>query len=195
MSNLNPDFSLSVQKAKNHQDELRTIYKSIISLVNDLRSRSKIHMNQISDLEDGLSLGMKDQPADELNKKNNIEQLSEDINQFNSNITTTIKRFEDEFDLILDSYEQAILAFTAKEGELSSLLRLRKEMIYLEYLLRKFKSKITALQQMNNVLFSFSNELRQVKDRYKNNLSNVSSSITIACEKSYKVIEKIQSIS
>ncbi len=85
-------------------------------------------------------------------------------------------------------------AYDAKEGELSSLLGVRKKMLFLILLVRKFKQKIVSLQLLNQALLSLSPEMSEAKLHFKSNLVFVNSSMSAAIEATEHLVNQIESI-
>jgi len=179
MGEIKSEFTSAIETAKIHQKNLQEIYRNNIGLVNDLKTRSKIYMNQVSDLEEGLSLN-KSNSTDDIELT--IEKLANDIERFNQEIGENTSNFNTEIELIIEQLSLALAHYKGKSGELSSILEMRKQLLYLSLVLRKFKSKIVSLQLMNNALFAFSDELQSAKIAYRSNLINVSSSVVIALD-------------
>ena len=190
MNKSNTEFYTSILMAKKHQNELRTMYKSIIRLLNDLRDQSKYQMTQISDIEDGL---VESAIKIEFHKKN-IAALTQDIKEFNLKMKPIVLGFNTEYDQIFNAYKAAIAVYRHEDNERNNLEKAQQELVFLDQLLRRFREKIASLQQMNNVLFSFSEEFKKVKENYKENLSYVNASVSTAIDNNHKVIEEIQSI-
>ncbi len=180
---------LSIEEAKNHQIELRAIYKEIIGVVNDLKTRSKSYMEYVSDIDDGLDIKYSKQAEE------NIAQLAINIEEFNSKVGTTLNRFNKEFNSLKLAYQKAFGFFKGNPGEFSLLIEVRKNLLYLSALLRKFRSKIAALQQVNNVLFSLSSsENKKSRESYRANLSSVHSTVLLAIEQISVLSRKIESL-
>lgn len=183
------NFHTRIAQSRKHQKALYAIYKSTIGLVNELKIRSKKYMGQVADIDQGFSNDLTS-TQEQINK--NVKKLTENIATFNLQIGEKSEEFSNELNAYLDHLDSAIKFYAGKEGELSDLLKSRRELLFLEALLRKFKIKINSLQLMNNALFSFSQEMKAVKDAYKSNLINVSTLITQALEECLSRIEKIE---
>lgn len=177
-----------IKDAQSAQQKLNELYRSSIGLVDSLKTRSYKYMNQVSDIEDGLL----DPDNDLKSMETNITALSKDIKQFNESIEKQIDGFSKEIRRLTKKYEEACDAYQGEKGELSTLLDARKRLLYLDIVIRKFRSKITSLQQMNNILFSFSEELKQIKKDYKRNLILVNSELANSLELCSETIKKIE---
>jgi prefoldin subunit 5 len=134
-------------------------------------------MEQVADIDSGLE---EDPKETEKVIQDNIAKLSKNIDRFNREIGDYSDDFNREMHEMIDHLKAAAKLYDAEKGQLTDFLKVRRELMYLEALIRKFKSKIMSLQLMNNVLFSFSQEMKNVKDAYKSNLVNVSSEMTEA---------------
>ena len=184
-------FNQNLARAREHQKALNKIYRSTIGLVNDIKNQSKKYMEQVADIDGGLE----DDPKEtEKIIQDNIGELSKNIEQFNSEIGEHCDNFNQEINEMIDHLKSAARAYSSKKGQLSEFLKVRRELLYLEALIRKFKNKILSLQLMNNVLFSFSQEMKHVKDAYKSNLVNVSSEMTEAKELCIEMVDEIEGL-
>ena len=183
------DCNHLIKKGKKHQKTLNGIYKANVGLVNNIKTLSKYYMDQLADVDSGLEVeaGMK-----KVNE--NLKELVAGITNFNQKIEKSCEDFTDEIEKLFDCYEQAAELYEAKEGELTNFLTTRRELLYLEVLINKFKLKINSLQLMNNALFSFSNEFKGVKDAYKSNLITISTVMQQASENCRNIILKIESL-
>ena len=183
------EFDHFIDKGKNHQQTLNSIYKANVGLVNTIKTLSKYYMNQLANVDSGLDA------EGGLNKVNeNLEQLVTGISNFNEQIGESCENFTDEIEKLIDTYELAAKKYNAKEGELTVFLTTRRELLYLEALIIKFKLKINSLQLMNNALFSFSAEFKDVKDSYKSNLITISTAMQQASEGCREIIKKIENL-
>lgn len=181
-------FVEQINEAKKAQLQLNKLYKSTINLIDRLKNRSRKYMNQVSNIEDGLLDPDEDLKAMELN----INALSSDIKAFNDSIEKQINGFSKEIKSLTRMYQEACKAYKGEKGELSTILEARKRLLYLDAVIRKFRLKINSLQQMNNILFSFSEELKRVKSDYKRNLIMVNSELAVSldlCDETIRVIE------
>jgi len=181
-------FTEQVDQAKEAQLQLNKLYKSTISLIDSLKNRSRKYMNQVSNIEDGLL----DPENDLKSMEENIKALSRDIKMFNESIEKQIMGFSREIKDLTKTYQEACNFYKGEKGELSTILEARKRLLYLDAVIRKFRHKINSLQQMNNILFSFSEELKKVKMDYKRNLILVNSELATSLELCYETIRKIE---
>lgn len=178
-----------IAEAKGHQTDLQATYKEIIGVVNDLKTRSKAYMSYVADIDDGLEINYSSEAEE------NIVQLAKNIEEFNSKITPTLSNFIQAFKSLEDTYLNAFKLYSEKDGELSLLLEVRRGLLYLSALLRKFRSKIASLQQVNNVLFSLSSSDNIIsRESYKENLKKVNSSILLAIEQIAALTLKIETL-
>lgn len=185
----NKDFEKTITEATEALGRLNKLYRKTIGLVDSLKSRSIKYMNQVSNIEDGL-----ENATDEDTFQKNIDALTRDIREFNSVISKRSKEFSQEIQLIMQMYQDACDEYKGEKGEMSDLLNARKRLLYLDVVIRKFRSKISSLQQMNNVLFSFSEELRSVRKEYSDNLIMINSELALSMEKCGETIKKIELI-
>ncbi|MEQ8909918.1 MAG: hypothetical protein RIC95_12035 [Vicingaceae bacterium] len=185
------EFKTKLETARQHQKALNQIYKATVGLVNDLKNRSKKYMVQVADIDQGFS-NSPEKDQEQIEK--NVNQLTDNIKVFNAEIGERGNHFSTELSDYIEYIDQALALYKGEKGELSDLLRIRRELLFLEALLRKFKSKISSLQLMNNALFAFSQEMRGVKEAYRSNLINVSTLITQAMEDCQERIERIEDI-
>jgi len=181
-------FVDQINEAKRAQLQLNKLYKSTINLIDSLKNRSRKYMNQVSNIEDGLLEPDEDFKAME----QNIKALGSDISEFNESIEKQINGFSKEIKALTKMYKDACLSYSGEKGELSAILEARKRLLYLDAVIRKFRHKINSLQQMNNILFSFSEELKRVKKDYKRNLILVNSELAISLEDCAETIRKIE---
>lgn len=178
-------FEQTTRSGENYQAELFDIYKSSIGLINDLRKRSKQYMNLLSDIEGGLSTG-----GETENIESTLALLTKDIQSFNEIIGDKCDAFSKASEDMLLQYAEACNNYEAKEGQLSKLLEIRKQLLFILALIRKYKYKINSLQLMNNILFSLSADLKEAKDAYKSNLIYISTAMTYVIEQmEHRVLE------
>ena len=145
-------------------------------------------MRQVSNIEDGLM-----EPEEDMKSMGqNIQALGNDITAFNDTIETQINAFSKEIKSLTKMYQDACSAYKGEKGELSTILEARKRLLYLDAVLRKFRLKINSLQQMNNILFSFSEELRKAKTDYKKNLILVNSELAKSLDLCDDTIRRIE---
>ncbi len=182
-------FDQYMDHAKDAQARLNELYRDTIGLIDSLKNRSKKFMNQISDIEDGLT-----QDDDELDLEENVAALSKDIDEFNRVINKKVLNFLHEIDVIVQNYQAACKVYSGNKGELSRVLNGRKRMLFLRITIRKIRAKVISLQQMNNILFSFSEMLKEVKVEYGKNLSLVNAEVAgslEACETALKEMDNL----
>lgn len=183
------EFDHLIDKGKKHQQALRDIYEANVGLVNNIKTLSKYYMNQLANVDSGLEADGGLEKVDE-----NLKQLISGISSFNDKIGDSCEDFTDEIEKLIDNYELAAKKYNAQAGQLSAFLSARKELLYLEALIIKFKMKVNSLQLMNNALFSFSTEFKDSKEAYKSNLITVSTAMQQAIESCREVIKKIENL-
>lgn len=186
----NLNFSEAISMGSNCQLKLFEVYKNSIGIINDLRASSKQQMLLLSDVDAGLKVE-KSKTAKEADP---LEKLVDSINEFNAVIGDLCDQFTDLIEEMTDYYQMAIDAYEAKEGQFSKLIEARKQLLFLNALVRKYKFKINNLQLMNNVLLSFSPSLENAKDAYKSNLIYISTAMTSALEQTEKTVQQIETI-
>lgn len=184
------DFHNHIEEAKEAQARLNDLYRNTIGLIDSLKNRSKKYMNQVSYIEDGLA---GEKPNVETMEQN-IEALANDISEFNRVIRQTINNFGVEIEKIIENYSAICKLYQGDKGELSMLLNGRKRLLFLDIMIRKFRSKINSLQQMNNILFSFSKELKKTKEEYRQNLILVNSELANSLEYCTTILREIESL-
>lgn len=182
------NFITLINEAKQAQLKLNKLYKSTANLIDRLKNRSRIYMNQVANIDDGLL----DPDEDIKSMEENIKALSIDIKTFNESIEDQIISFSKELKEIAALYNRACDQYKAEKGELSKILEARKRLLYLDAVIRQFRNKIASLQQMNNILFSFSEELRKIKSNYKKNLILVNSELALSLELCDETIRRIE---
>ena len=182
------NFVDQINEAKKAQLELNKLYKSTINLIDSLKNRSRKFMSQVSNVENGLL----DPDEDLKTMEQNINALGNDIKSFNETIEEQIYGFSKEIKSLHNMYNKACKDYKGEKGELSSILEARKRLLYLDAVIRKFRLKINSLQQMNNILFSFSEELKRVKRDYKKNLILVNSELASALDICDLTIRRIE---
>jgi len=183
------DFDQIIVQAKGAQTRLNELYRETIGLIDSLRLRSKNQMNLASDIEGGL-VGKED-PA---SISDNIKALNQDIQEFNEVIIERINAFSAECHALNKSYNDAADRYNSGKGQLSALLEGRKRLLFIDARIRKFRAKINNMQQMNNILFSFAEELKEVKDSYKSNLIKLNSELAISLENFNETVRRIESL-
>ncbi|NOG58266.1 MAG: hypothetical protein HND54_11075 [Bacteroidetes bacterium] len=183
-------FGELMQNAGKCQLELFEVYKSSIGLINELKNRSKVYMNMLSDIEDGLLSSNNGENSIE----SNLARLTKNIQTFNEIIGDKSEAFTEIFDKMHQLYDQAISIFQGAEGELTKLIEARKQLLFLVALIRKYKYKINSLQLMNNALMSLSSDLDKAKDAYKSNLIQLSTAMTSAIEDVDDLVDKIENV-
>ena len=184
-------FKSAIQMAYSKQVELQKIQKETVKLVNELKNRSRRYMEQVADIDHGFSNDPKNNEAIILE---NVTKLNENIKAFNQNIGDRSNSFAHLLQEMLEFVDTAIEDYEQEEGQLTDLLKCRRSLLYLDVLLRKFKSKISSLQLMNNALFAFSQDMKGVKEAYKSNLINVNTLMTQALEDCCERVERIETI-
>ena len=186
------DFDQLLEKAEVHQKALNSVYKSTVQLVNEIKNRSRRYMLQVSDIEEGLVDDVKQ--SDE-SIEENIKKLALNIEKFNKSIGDYVSEFSDELCQMIEALNQAMDLHLKGKGSLTKLLKVRRTLLYLDLLIRKFKNKIVSLQLMNNALFSFSMEMKNIKDAYKSNLITINTEMTAALEHCDGIIQRIEKLS
>lgn len=184
------DFQKNLDKAKESQVIINQLYRETIGLIDRLKIRSRQFMNQISDIEEGLSIS----DINEDSLKNDVSELTEDIVEFNKVIAGRREHFSKEMSDILIAYQEASKLYFGEKGELSAILMARKRLLFLDLMIRKFRTKIDSLQQMNNILFAFSAELKNVKEEYKRNLSHLNAELAKSMEDCDELIRTLENI-
>lgn len=182
------NFVEQINEAKKAQLQLNQLYKSTANLIDSLKNRSRKYMNQVSNIEDGLLNPDEDMKSME----KNIKALSQDIKAFNASIEQQINGFSKEIKELTKMYQDACKEYKGEKGELSTILEARKRLLYLDAVIRKFRLKINSLQQMNNILFSFSEELKKIKSEYKKNLILVNSELATSLDLCDETIREIE---
>src|SRR5690554_2518104 len=181
-------FKESFEVISKSQETLRYIYNDTIGLVNDIAKRSKAHMLQISDIEDGLF-------NDEEDTKNafneNLKSLAKDIKQFNGEIGSALESFSEAIYLIIEELKVAITLVSEKKANKKELMQSKRVLKHLDVLIRKFKLRIHQLQLMNNILFSSSQEMSLIQEEYRQNLRTVNGEMASALEQCEIIIKEI----
>lgn len=189
---VNINFDQLLEKAEVHQKALNSVYKSTVQLVNEIKNRSRRYMLQVSDIEEGLVNDVKQ--SDE-SIEENIKKLALNIEKFNKSIGDYVSEFSDELCQMIEALNQAMDLHIEGKGSLTKLLKVRRTLLYLDLLIRKFKNKIVSLQLMNNALFSFSMEMKNIQDAYKSNLITINTEMTAALEHCDGIIQRIEKLS
>jgi hypothetical protein len=184
-------FQQAINEAFKSQKKLSNIQKQTVGLINELKTRSKNYMEQVANIEDGLE---EDPTETEAQIQENIEKLTANIKVFNREIGERSNRFGEELQKMIHQIEQALELYEGRSGELSSLLKCRRSLLFFDIFVRKFKSKIQSLQLMNNALFAFSQEMKGVKEAYRSNLINGSTLMTHALEECESIIHRIEEV-
>lgn len=185
------NFNELLVSAEEHQKALNSVYKSTVNLVNDIKNRSRRYMQQVADIEEGLLDGQT-QSVEEIQE--NINKLTQNIKKFNDSIGEHLDKFSEELCKMIESLNQAMDVHLEGKGSLTELLKVRRSLLYLDLIIRKFKNKIVSLQLMNNVLFSFSQEMKLIQDSYKSNLITINTEMTEALEQCDGLIHRIESL-
>lgn len=188
----NSNFNELLTRAEEHQKALNSVYKSTVNLVNEIKNRSRRYMQQVADIEEGLLDG---QTQSEEETQENIEKLTRNIEKFNDSIGDHIDQFSEELCKMIKTLDQAMDLHLEGEGSLTELLKVRRTLLYLDLIIRKFKNKVVSLQLMNNALFSFSQEMKYIQDAYKSNLVTINTEMTEALEQCDGLIHRIESLS
>lgn len=186
------DFNQLLEKAESHQQALNDVYKSTVKLVNEIKNRSRRYMHQVSDIEEGL---VENSNQTDESIQENIKKLAQNIEKFNNSIGDYINEFSEELGQMIEALNQAMDLHINGKGSLNKLLKVRRTLLYLDLLIRKFKNKIVSLQLMNNALFSFSMEMKSIQDAYKSNLITINTEMTAALEHCDGIIQRIEKLS
>lgn len=173
-----PNLQNRIEEAKGSQSQINQIYRDTIGLIDSLKNRSKLFMSQISDIEDGLFEN--DNSAEAIEK--NVNALTQDIEEFNRVIKERNQNFANQIKDLMSNYQELPKLYKGDKGELSMVLDGRKRLLFLDLMIRRFRTKINSLQQMNNSLLSFSKDLSKVKEAYKKNLSMVNAELANSLE-------------
>lgn len=184
-------FKQHLKEISQHQRTLMQIYSETIGLVDQVAFYSKSHMEQISDIEEGL-FDTHDVSKEIL--QNNLSKLTENIKAFNAKINSARRRFNEAILKMIESLEVAIVLAESENKIKEELMQTRKVLMYLNALIRKFKAKIVQLQLMSNILFSISQEMRAIQDEYKTNLNCVNTEMAVAIEKCREIVKRIDAI-
>lgn len=183
-------FIAHLEKARDAQSRLNDLYRDTIGLIDSLKNRSKKFMNQIANIEDGLVEAAEEGKLID----GNVNELTKDIAKFNEVIKPKVDKFKDEIDLIMDNINKALNHYEGEKGQLTGLLNARKRLLYLDITIRKIRAKVNSLQQMNNILFSFSEMFRHLKEEYKHNLSLVNTELAGTLEDCDNTLRKLDDI-
>lgn len=176
-----------LQKGYDSFNLLPEIYKKNIGLINELKMRSKTFMDDISDIEEGVSLG-------DRNPNSNFSLLLDNIKDFNKNIQEQSREFSNLFELSIGNLENAVSAFKMEERGLTKILEARKKLLFTEKILDKLKQKVNSLQHMNSILFSIPTLLKESERDYKNELKDLHSTMVRAEDKCRWLIREIENL-
>ncbi|MBD98560.1 MAG: hypothetical protein CMO34_01850 [Verrucomicrobia bacterium] len=187
MNTSHSTFKQYVDQAQQDQLALMKIYRSEIGLINSLRKQSKILMSKLSNIEE-ISLSEKDNELIE----NTISLLSEKMHEFSHKIEQRHSGFSELMESFATAVNGAVDNFGAQKGQLTVLLKLRHELLYIVVLLDKVRSKISSLLLMNNALLAFSEEIAAEKDVYRSNLITINTSMLSAREACNAAIQRIE---
>jgi len=183
-------FENKINEFNEHLIALKRIYKSQIGLINSLKEQSKNCMNQMSSFED---VGLGSSQDTSLDKE--IKTLSNGIETFNSEIGYSNIEFDAIIEKMISCLNIAIDNYSAEKGQMTKMLEVRKQMLYLDALIQKVKLKISSLLLMNNALLALSPEIIKLKDEYRSNLISINTSMLSADEECRKIIVKIEGLS
>ena len=180
------DFKKYLDNSSKLLKELYPIYKKNIEELYELKSRSIQCMDELADIDGGLGTSL-------IKKQDeNLEKLMDSIHAFNESIDRQINQFQSTFDRLKADIEVLILyCRTEKEG-VSALMTLKKQLLFLVILLRKYKIGIRNLQLMNNALFTFSEEFGKVKATYRGNLAKASTIVIEAEDKIHWTLTEME---
>lgn len=182
------DFDKSLTLVFKNIKNLEPIYRDNIKLINLLKSQAKNYMKVLADLDSGFD--SKSGPEEE----DDLKDLLNSIDRFNDLVDEQVNQFSREFDILKENFEKVVSCYSGDKGELSSLLKLRKQLLYFMMMLGKFKLRIKSLQLMNNALFTFSSEFKSIESAYKSNLIKVSTCMLEAEENGREVLKKIEKL-
>jgi hypothetical protein len=182
-------FQEEIQLGRQNLEELDKRYRKTIDLMADLKNKSRQYMDQLSQVEGGLTEIQQDE-GNQINRQAN--HIFELIDQFNEQVRNGQVDFSDKLAASLDHFARAVNKYSAAKGEFSDLLKVRRSVMYVDVLLRKMKNNIIGLQLMNNILFTFSSKLKEIQEEYRQNLIAVNAELNHSTRKCDKLIKKIE---
>ena len=183
-------FETAVDHAQIDQLDLLKIYRSEIGLINELKKQSKLLMNKLSNIEE-VSLSNKDNELIDAT----IDLLCNKMHAFNHEIEVRQEGFIQSMSSFIEHTHEALNLYNEGKGQLTTLLKIRRELLYMEVLLDKVRAKLTSLLLMNNALLTFSPEIAKEKDVYRSNLISIKTSMLSAkedCKTAIQCIELLQ---
>ncbi len=176
-----------LQKGYDSFNRLPEIYRKNIGLINELKMRSKTFMDDISDIEEGVSLGDK-------NPDSNLNLLLKNILSFNSSIQEQSKEFSSVFGSSIEYFQKAMEAYKEEERGLTKILEARKKLIFTEKILNKLIQKVNSLQHMNSILFSIPTLLKDQEMEYRYELRALHTTMVRAEDRCRWLIREIESL-
>lgn len=181
-------FKNSLKVCRDNLMKMYPIYSKNLKEVYRIKSESKKYMLELADIDRGLD----DEIIQEQEKS--LDKLLKSIQSYNQNLDAQISKFNEGFQSIRLHFNETLQHFSQDEGELTAILDLRKDLLFLCLLLKKFRTGIRNLQLTNNALFSFSDSFQKVKAEYKSNLIQVNSTILEAEEAVEAMARKIEKL-
>lgn len=168
--------------------DLYPVYKSNIEELYELKAQSKQYMNELSDIDAGLNKEILKKQEESLHK------LLDSIRTYNQFIDNQVNQFYKTFNDLRTKLRAVVNHYESEKGELTSVLDLRRQMLFLMILFRKYKTGIHNLQLMNNALFSFSEEFKQVNEVYKTNLVKAATVVLEAEEQVQSILYEMEAL-
>jgi hypothetical protein len=176
-----------LQKGYDSFNRLPKIYEQNIGLINELKIRSKTFMDDIADIEEGVSLGDK-------NPDSNLNLLLKNIQDFNSNIQKQSKDFSSTFESCMEHFQNALKIFEKEGRGLTKILEARKKLLFTVKILNKLMQKVNSLQHMNSILFSIPTSLKDTEKEYNYELKDLHTTMVRAEDRCRWLIREIENL-
>ncbi|MBR9833127.1 hypothetical protein [Acidiluteibacter ferrifornacis] len=157
-------FLEQLENGKNAYKNLASTYGQMVIQINNLNTRVRKQMNNISEIEEGLDSNL---------EENSIQQVAqsilEELDTFNSSINENLELFKKCISESLNFYTTSLQYYKQEKSELSALIKARKTVLFLEALMRKFKNKVIGVQTGLNVLPAFTEQMRHSYKAFEKN--------------------------
>jgi hypothetical protein len=157
-------FTENLENGRSAYKNLASTYGQMVIQINNLNTRVRKQMNNISEVDEGLDANL---------DENSIEQVAqsilEELEMFNSNVNENLKLFKKCIDESLNFYTDSLKYYNQEKAELTQLIKARKTVLFLEALMRKFKNKVIGIQTGLNVLPAFNEKLSDAHKIFEKN--------------------------
>jgi hypothetical protein len=180
-------FTEQLENGRNAYKNLASTYGQMVIQINNLNTRVRHQMNNISEIENGLDANL---------EENSIEKVSqfilEELEVFNGSINENVELFKKCIRESLAFYVESLKYYNQEKSEFTQLVKARKTVLFLAALMRKFKNKVIGVQTGLNVLPAFNEKMRQEYKVFEKNAVKLIVELKIAEAESLEIAKLME---